>query len=125
MTNTKKGLSAETLYKLFIYVVLITLAVVIIVPVALVSALSVALYGMFVAIIIPAAKTSKVVGGVVLISFAASFAVSKISVFSAMSDSMKISLLTVVIAGAAAFFFPLKDSPKQTGELGEGNPTKC
>ncbi len=34
MTNTKKGLSAETLYKLFIYVVLITLAVVIIVPVA-------------------------------------------------------------------------------------------
>ena len=60
-----------------------------------------------------------------MISFAASFAVSKISVFSAMSDSMKISLLTVVIAGAAAFFFPLKDSPKQTGELGEGNPTKC
>ena len=34
MTNEKKGMSGETLYKIFIYVVLITLAVVIIVPVA-------------------------------------------------------------------------------------------
>ena len=34
MTKEKKGLSGEALYKIFIYVVLITLAVVIIVPVA-------------------------------------------------------------------------------------------
>ena len=34
MTNEKKGMSGEALYKIFIYVVLITLAVVIIVPVA-------------------------------------------------------------------------------------------
>ena len=34
MTKEKKGMSGETLYKIFIYVVLITLAVVIIVPVA-------------------------------------------------------------------------------------------
>ena len=34
MTTEKKGLSAQTLYKIFIYVVLITLAVLIIVPVA-------------------------------------------------------------------------------------------
>ncbi len=34
MANEKKGLSGETLYKIFIYVVLITLAVIIIVPVA-------------------------------------------------------------------------------------------
>ena len=34
MTNEKKGMSGETLYKIFVYVVLITLAVVIIVPVA-------------------------------------------------------------------------------------------
>ena len=33
MTREKKGISAETLYKIFIYVVLITLAVIIIVPV--------------------------------------------------------------------------------------------
>ncbi|MDE6456165.1 MAG: carbohydrate ABC transporter permease [Dysosmobacter sp.] len=34
MTKEKKGMSAEALYKIFVYVVLITLAVVIIVPVA-------------------------------------------------------------------------------------------
>ncbi len=78
-------------------------------PVSVVSALSVALYGMFVAIIIPAAKTSKVVGGVILASFLASFAASRIPALDGLSDSMKISLLTVGIAGAAALLFPLKD----------------
>ncbi len=81
-----------------------------ILPVSVVSALSVALYGMFVAIIIPAAKTSRVVGGVILVSFMASFAVSRIPLFDGLSDSMKISLLTVVIAGIAAILFPLKDT---------------
>ena len=42
-------------------------------------------------------------------SFLASFAVSRISLFDGLSDSMKISLLTVVIAGIAAFLFPLKE----------------
>lgn len=84
-------------------------------PVSVVSALSVALYGMFVAIIIPAAKTSKVVGGVVLVSFLVSFLVSKMSLFAGLSDSMKISLLTVGIAGAAAMLFPLKED----GEPGD------
>ncbi len=78
-------------------------------PVSLVSALSVALYGMFIAIIIPAAKASRIVGGVVLVSFLASFTVSRIPFFDRHSDSMKISLLTVLIAGAAAFLFPIKE----------------
>ena len=79
-----------------------------ILPVSVVSALSVALYGMFVAIMIPASKQNKVVGGVVAVSFAVSFAVSKVSLFENMSDSMKISLLTVIIAAAAAVLFPVK-----------------
>lgn len=78
-------------------------------PVSMVSALSVALYGMFIAIIIPASKTDRVVGIVVIISFLASFIVSRISLFDHMSDSMKISLLTVIIAGIAAVLFPVKD----------------
>lgn len=82
-------------------------------PVSLVSALSVALYGMFVAIIVPAAKAGRVVGGVILVSFLASFIVSRLSVFNGLSDSMKISLLTVVIAGAAALLFPLKEGPER------------
>ena len=79
-----------------------------ILPASIVSALSVALYGMFIAIIVPASKADRIVRGVVAVSFLISFAVSKISLFDAMSDSMKISLLTVVIAGAAAYLFPAK-----------------
>ena len=48
-------------------------------------------------------------GGVVSASFLVSFAVSKISLFDRMSDSMKISLLTVIIAAIAAYLFPAKD----------------
>lgn len=80
-----------------------------ILPPSVVSALSVALYGMFVAIIIPASKADRIVGGVVVVSFLASFAVSVIPLFDHMSDSMKISLLTVIIAGIAAVLFPVKD----------------
>ncbi|MCI9336795.1 MAG: AzlC family ABC transporter permease [Lachnospiraceae bacterium] len=78
-------------------------------PKSLVSALSVALYGMFIAIIIPAAKASRIVGGVVIVSFLASFIASRIPFLAGLSDSMKISLLTVLIAGAAAILFPIKE----------------
>lgn len=85
-------------------------------PASVVSALSVALYGMFVAIIIPASKKDRIVGGVVIVSFLASFAVSRIPLFDRMSDSMKISLLTVVIAGIAAILFPVKEEEKGSKE---------
>lgn len=80
-----------------------------ILPASAVSALSVALYGMFIAIIIPAAKANRIVCGIVGISFLASFAASRISLFDRLSDSMKISLLTVIISGIAALLFPVKD----------------
>ena len=50
-------------------------------PASIVSALSVALYGMFIAIIIPASRKDRVVGIVVTVSFLASFTVSRISLF--------------------------------------------
>lgn len=87
-----------------------------ILPASIVSALSVALYGMFIAIIIPASKSDKVVGGVVAVSFFVSLAVSKISLFDHMSDSMKISLLTILIAGIAAYLFPVKDEKEEESE---------
>lgn len=85
-------------------------------PASAVSALSVALYGMFIAIIIPASKANRIVGGVVAVSFLVSFAVSKISLFDHMSDSMKISLLTVLIAGIAAYLFPAKGEEEEPEE---------
>ncbi|MCI8561162.1 MAG: AzlC family ABC transporter permease [Dorea sp.] len=91
-----------------------------ILPPSIVSALSVALYGMFIAIIIPAAKINRIVGGVIIASFLTSFAVSKIPLFDHMSDSMKISLLTVIIAGLAAALFPVNDDESDPA----GNPDK-
>ena len=78
-----------------------------ILPVSIVSALSVALYGMFLAIIIPPSKMDKVVGGIVIAGFLISYIVSKIPQLNNVSDSMKISVITIIISGLAAFFFPI------------------
>ncbi len=80
-----------------------------ILPVRLLSALSVSLYGMFVSVFIPEAKKNKIVAGLVAVSFLLSFAVSRIPIFDFISDGVKIILLTVVISLAAAIIFPRKE----------------
>ncbi len=79
-----------------------------ILPLRLVSALSVGLYGMFIAIIIPPARKNKIVLGLVLTSFAASFLASRWQLLAGISSGMKTILLTVVIALAAAIAFPVQ-----------------
>ncbi len=83
-----------------------------ILPTAVVSALSVALYGMFLAIIIPPAKEDKVVLGLVLISFLVSFLLGRIPVAAELSGSTRTILLTVVISAAAAICFPRREAPQ-------------
>ena len=78
-------------------------------PLRAVSALSVALYGMFLAIIIPPARKDKVVAVLVAISFALSFACNYLPGISALSDGTRTILLTVLISSAAAVLFPVKD----------------
>lgn len=78
-------------------------------PLRAVSALSVGLYGMFLAIIIPPAKKSRVIAVIVAISMAASFIFSYLPILSGISDGVKIIVLTVVIALAAAILFPVKE----------------
>ena len=78
-------------------------------PLRLVSALSVGLYGMFLAIIVPPAKKNKVVLALVLLSFAASFLASRWALLAAVSSGVKTIVLTVVISLAAAILFPVKD----------------
>lgn len=80
-----------------------------ILPLRLVSALSVGLYGMFIAIIIPPARKNKLIALLVLISFAASFIADRWSLLAGISSGMKTILLTVVISLAAAILFPVKD----------------
>ncbi|MDO5300804.1 MAG: AzlC family ABC transporter permease [Clostridia bacterium] len=78
-------------------------------PAGVTSALSVGLFGMFVAIIIPPARKSRVIAGIVVISMAASYALFKLPPFSSWSSGMRVILLTVVISGAAATLFPVKE----------------
>lgn len=78
-----------------------------ILPVQAVSALSVALYGMFLAIIIPPAKKDKIIGAIVVISFSASFLAEIF--FSYISAGTRTIFLTVLIAGIAAIIKPVED----------------
>lgn len=78
-------------------------------PIGLLSALSVSLYGMFISVFIPEAKRNKIVALLVLISFAASFLFMKLPIFGVISEGIKIIILTVVISLAAALIFPVKE----------------
>ena len=78
-------------------------------PIGLLSALSVSLYGMFISVFIPEAKRNMIVSLLVLISFAASFLFMKLPIFGVISEGIKIIILTVVISLAAALIFPVKE----------------
>ena len=77
------------------------------------TALGVALYAMFLAIILPPARRSRVIAGLVAISMAASAALSFFVQHFAitwLTEGFRIILLTVVIAAVAAILFPVKDA---------------
>ncbi len=78
-------------------------------PQRIVGALSVALFGMFIAIIIPPARKNKIIAGLVVISFLSSYCFTR---FSNLSEGSKTIILTAVISALAALLFPVK----QTGE---------
>lgn len=78
-------------------------------PLRAVSALSVALYGMFLAIIIPPARKSRVVAVLVAISFVCNY----LPGISALSDGTRTILLTVLISSAAAVLFPVHQNEQE------------
>ncbi|WP_024291305.1 AzlC family ABC transporter permease [Lacrimispora indolis] len=80
------------------------------------SALGVALYGMFLAIIIPPAKKDKVLAGVTAVSMILSLLFFLIPVLHRISSGFRLIILTVAIAGAAAFFFPVPDTTEVSHE---------
>ena len=78
-------------------------------PASVVSALSVGLYGMFLAIIIPPAKKDKVIAVSVVVSMVASWGFTVTPVLNRISEGFRIIILTVVISALAALFFPVKE----------------
>ena len=86
-----------------------------ILPPAVVSALSVALYGMFLWVIIPPAKKNRIVGGLVLASFALSYLASILPGIASCSSGTRTIILTVLIAGIGAALFPIREPQGQDG----------
>ena len=83
----------------------------------MVSAFSVALFGMFIAIIIPPSKQNKVVAGLVILAFILSFAATFLPWISTLSDGTRTIILTVALSAGAAFFFPIPTEDE------DSNPT--
>ena len=78
-------------------------------PASAVSALSVGLYGMFLAIIIPPAKTDKVIAGIIPISMLSSLLFAKLPYLSNISSGMRVIILTVAISLICAILFPKEE----------------
>lgn len=78
-----------------------------ILPSSLANAMNVALYGMFLAIIIPPSKKDRFIAGLVILSMGASFFFSLVPGIREISDGFRIILLTILIAGAAAILRPV------------------
>ena len=85
-----------------------------ILPPRAISALSVALYGMFIAIIIPPAKGNRILAGIIIFSMAASLLFTEAPILQNISSGFRIIIITLVIAGLAAWFFPVPDDVNET-----------
>jgi len=88
-----------------------------IMPVRVLSALSIALFGMFIAIIIPPAKEDKVLAGLIIISMLSATLFYYLPIISWISSGFRIIILTVVIAGIAAVLFPKENEEGEEHEI--------
>ena len=85
-------------------------------PASLLSALSVALYGMFIAIVVPPARKNAVLAGLVTLSMLVSVTFSCLPMLKELSAGFKVIILTVMLAGLAAYFFPVKEVAHDDGQ---------
>ena len=88
-------------------------------PTVVVTALSAAIYGMFLAVVIPPARTDRTILIIVLISFAASSIFALIPAIASLSEGLRIIILTLIIAIGAAILCPVKDEADNNSEQEE------
>ena len=84
----------------------------------LLAAMSIALFGMFINVVVGPAKREKAVFICVVASFAVSFLFSKWPLISGLPDSIRILIITVLIGAFAAWRFPVE--PQNHGIPEEG-----
>ena len=80
-----------------------------IMPQRLISCLGLAIYGMFIAIIIPEAKAKKTVLAAVVCAMLLSSVFTYAPVLKTISSGFRIIIVTIVVAGAAAILAPADD----------------
>lgn len=86
-------------------------------PPRLMSALGIAIYGMFIAIIFPPAKKDLKLAGIICVSMLCGFLFDKLPLLDQITPGFKIILVTLAVAGGAAVLFPVgKDGQKETGK---------
>lgn len=78
-------------------------------PARIVSALSVALYGMFLAIVVPPTRKNTAIRLIVLSSFLSSFLFSILPLLKTISAGTRTIILTIAISAIAAIVKPLKE----------------
>lgn len=78
-------------------------------PQALQNAMGIALYAMFIALIIPAAKAARNVLFIIVMAVAVNCAVRYIPLFDFVSDGFRVILATVLAAAAGAWLFPKEE----------------
>ena len=78
-------------------------------PLDILNALSIAIYGMFIAIIIPPAKKNRMILGLIIVSMITSWLFEVLPILNLISSGFKIIIVTILIAGLAAYFFPVEE----------------
>ena len=79
-------------------------------PPVLSNALGIALYGMFIAVIVPPARAHKNVLFAVILAIAASVACKYLPVIKNLSSGWTIILITIIVCVIAAWLFPVEES---------------
>jgi len=83
-------------------------------PEALQNAMGIALYGMFIALIVPASRDSVHVFVIVVLAVAVNCILKFVPVFSFVSSGFRIIISTVAAAGIGAFLFPKEDEENRS-----------
>lgn len=85
-------------------------------PISLMSALGIALYAMFIAIIIPPSRSSRPIRIVILIAVAFSCLFRYVPGLNTMSSGWVIIISGIVASATAAYFFPIRENKPEDGE---------
>lgn len=91
-------------------------------PASIVGALSVALYGMFIAIIIPPAKTNRTVLAAVFVSFLLSWICAVVPLIRTINSGTRTILLTIIISAVLSWLKPAEFTQSDESDVNEDLP---